>query len=193
MIRRGKEWGSDRGYGKGNAIKSQAPFILPPQSLSRPFSPFQLPQQPSRLRASLPLDWAILMAFYLFFLSHNLDCITQPLIDLQLLPHYLSNYKLPGPLGPLEISYQTIFLSWLSFLFSEYSMLLTNSTTTWSTNQPPASLIFTLTLSPLYLFSISIITSPFKIIPSLKAWYKCYLLSKAFNLLVICSSLCLTV
>lgn len=106
---------------KANAISSQAPFLLPPESLSHLFPLFQFPQQPSYLRASLPLGWAIAIPFSLFLLKQSLDCITRPLIDLKLLPYYLSKYKCPGP---WSLSYPQ-----LSFPFSENFMLLTHSRT----------------------------------------------------------------
>lgn len=88
---------------KAYAIRSQAPFIFPPQSLSHPFPLFQFSQQPSYLRASLPLGWAIASLFYLFLLKHSLDCIPRPRTGLRLLPYYLSkcNVLASGALGNL--------------------------------------------------------------------------------------------
>lgn len=87
---------------------------------------FQLPQQPSYLRASLPLSCTILIAFYLFFLNCNLDCITHPLIDLKLLPHYLSNYKLLGLHDPwkshMKLFFYPGFISLLKVFYATHRL-----------------------------------------------------------------------
>lgn len=77
-----------------HAIRRQAPLILPRKGLFHPFPPFRLLQQSSYLKASLPPDWANVIAFYLFFLNHILDCIIHPFTKLKLFPHCLSKYKL---------------------------------------------------------------------------------------------------
>lgn len=92
------------------AISNQVPFNVPPQSLSHLFPLSQFPQQPFYVRVSLPLGRAIAIPFLLFLLSHSLDYITHPRLDLKSLPYYLSKYKCPGLRGPWKISYQTTLL-----------------------------------------------------------------------------------
>lgn len=124
-------------------------FTSPKPLLSILF--FQLPQQPSYLRASLPLSCTILIAFYLFFLNCNLDCITHPLIDLKLFPHYLSNYKLLGLHDPWKSHTKLFFFTRL--YFSSQSILCYLQTQLHLSLQIShlllCHLIFTLTFSPL--------------------------------------------
>lgn len=113
---------------EGEARQSGARRHLPhlPRA-SHLFPPSQCSQQPSYLRASLPLGWAITIPFYLFLLQQSVECIASWLIDLKLFPYSLSKYKCPGLWGPWKSHTKLLPYPWLSFLFSENCMLLTHS------------------------------------------------------------------
>lgn len=199
MIRGRKGWGSDRGCGKGicnqepSPIYSTSPKPLPSIS-SFPIATAAIPLKgfitPWLSHCNSHLS--VLPKPY-FRLHHSLNrSLTHSLTDPKLLPHYLSEYKLPGLWGPLKARTKLSSYPWLSIslfrvFYATYKKL---NYVVFSISATCFSAVWSLTSSPLQLFSFPIMLSPPKIVMSFKAQFKCNLSYKSSNPTLTCSSLC---